>query len=176
MLLDSPGSIPARKHYFLQKLFKYGGVKHRGKFSHDFASLGLLFGGMYLFVDSMFGNLMSFILSRGLGNSELTPLFALLSSDGLVLGLLKVYILFTLIGSYSHLIADASTKQGVWLFWTFKIHVIPIWITKIRIGGEQPFSKIFNTGTGWEMFNRKAMTYVFLPLSILICLIFIVKF
>jgi hypothetical protein len=173
--IDSPGSIPARKHYLLKQTFRAFRVKHRGKFSHDFASIGILFGGIYIVVDKMFGNIMQYVLEQGVGNSELMPLIALLSSEGLVLSLLKIYILFTWIGAYSHLIADASTKEGVWFLWRFKIHVIPVWITRIKIGGNQPFRQIFNTGTGWEMFNRKAMTYVFLPLSIFICLALIIK-
>lgn len=149
--IDSPGSIPARKHFFIQKLFKLFQVKHRGKFSHDFTSLFLLFGSLYLVVHLLFAPLMSGLLSLGVSNSDLMPLIALLSTDGLLSNLLEVYIIFTLLGAYSHLIADASTKQGVWIFWSLKVHIVPVFITRITIGGKQPFSQIFNTGTGWEM-------------------------
>lgn len=175
--IDSPGSIPARKHFFLQKMFKLFKVKHRGKYSHDFISLLLTFGSIYLFLSFVFGPIMHQLLLSGVGDKQLTPLVALLSSDlstgedGLLLQLLKCYALFALIGSYSHLIADASTKQGVWLLWSIKIHIVPVFITKIKIGGEEPFREIFNTGTGWEMLNRNALTYVALPLSILFCLV-----
>lgn len=111
---------------------------------------------------------MGMILKNGVGNSDVTPLIALLSGDGLLLSLAKTYVVFSLVGAYSHLIADASTKQGVWLLWSIKIHIVPVFITRIKIGGQEPFSDIFNTGTGWEMLNRNAMTYIFLPISIIL--------
>lgn len=171
--IDSPGSIPARKHYLIQKIFKLFKVKHRGKFSHDFTSLLIVFGSIYLFLELVVGPGMKGLLALGVGNSELTPLIALLSSGGLLLRLFEVYIIFTLIGAYSHLIADASTKQGVWIFWSIKVHIVPVFITRIEIGGRKPFEQIFNTGTGWELLNRNAMTYVFLPVSIVCCLLMI---
>lgn len=173
--IDSPGSIPARKHYFLSKLFRFFKVKHRGKFSHDFASLGILFGGIYLFVDMGLGELANMFLVDGVGNSELTPLVALLSEEGLVLNLIKTYILFTLIGAYSHLIADATTKQGVWLFWTLKIKFIPERLIKMQIFGYQPFKYSFRTGSGWEDFNRYVMTVV-LALGIVATLLVVVVY
>lgn len=166
--IDSPGSIPAQRHPILKMMFKYGGVKHRGKFSHDFTSLGLLFGGMYFLADGVIGGVMKTFLENGVGNSELAPVVAMMGPGGLILSLMKVYILFTLVGAYSHLIADASTKQGVWILWKFPIHIVPVFLTKIEIGGNRPFAKIFNTGTAWEMFNRKLMTYVGLPLGLVI--------
>lgn len=169
--IDSPGSIPARKHDLIQKLFKLFHVKHRGKFSHDFASLLIVFGSLYFILELLVGPSMSYILSQGVGNSEITPFIALLSSGGFLLSLAKTYVVFCLVGAYSHLIADASTKQGVWLFWSIKIHIVPVFITRIRIGDKTPFSTIFNTGTGWEMLNRNAMTYVFLPISIILVIL-----
>lgn len=173
--IDSPGSIPARKHFFLQKLFRFFKIKHRGKFSHDFTSLLIVFGSIYLLLDLFLGPSMKGLLALGVGDSNLTPLIALLSSGGLLLSLLKTYVVFVLVGAYSHLLADASTKQGVWLFWRFRIHIVPVFITKIEIGGNKPFAQIFNTGTGWEMFNRKLMGYIFLPLSIIACLVMLVS-
>lgn len=38
------GSIPSQKHPFISRMFKMFGVKHRGKFSHDYASLAVFFG------------------------------------------------------------------------------------------------------------------------------------
>lgn len=168
--IDSHGSIPAQRHPVLQKIFQYTGVKHRGKFSHDFGSLLLFFGMIYLFVDMFLGNMMTGYLNSGVGNSELMPLVYLMSGEGILLSLVKVYVVFTLIGAYSHLIADASTKQGVWILWRIPVHIVPVFITRIEIGGNRPFAKIFNTGTGWEMFNRKALTYVFVPISVVFCI------
>lgn len=167
--IDSPGSIPSQRHPVLQKLFKMFGVKHRGKFSHDFGSLLIFFGMIYLFVDMFLGSMMTDYLNSGVGNAELTPLVYLLSGEGILLSLVKVYVVFTLIGAYSHLVADASTKQGVWILWSIPVHIVPVFITKLEIGGNRPFAKIFNTGTGWEMLNRKALTYVFVPVSVLFC-------
>ena len=111
----------------------------------------MTFGGLYLFLDFVVGPFMRSLLENGVGNAELTPLVALLSSGGLLLKLAKCYVVFSLIGAYSHLIADASTKQGVWLFWKIKIHIVPVFITKWEFGGKKPFERVFNTGTGWEM-------------------------
>lgn len=158
--IDSPGSIPARKHFILQKIFKFFKVKHRGKFSHDFTSLAILFGSLYLLVDKGLGLIMEMFLLSGVGNSELTPLIALLSSDGLILSLIKTYIIFVWIGAYSHLIADATTKQGVWFLWRFRIHIIPVFITKWGIGSWRPFKRAFLTGSKWEDLNRYIMTVV----------------
>lgn len=52
--IDSPGSVPAHKHPVIRKIFEFFHVKHRGKFSHDYFSLLLLFGGS-LFVLSFAG-------------------------------------------------------------------------------------------------------------------------
>ena len=75
--IDSPGSIPARKHYFIRRLFKLFQVKHRGVYSHDFISLLMTFGGLYLFLDFVVGPFMRSLLENGVGNAELTPLVAL---------------------------------------------------------------------------------------------------
>lgn len=45
--IDSPGSIPAQKHPVIKKIFRFFGVKHRGKFSHDVFSQTMLFGSVY---------------------------------------------------------------------------------------------------------------------------------
>lgn len=42
--IDSPGSIPARHHPFIRKIFAFFHIAHRGKFSHDYASLAVFFG------------------------------------------------------------------------------------------------------------------------------------
>ena len=42
--IDSPTSVPARRYPMLRRIFNAFGVKHRGKFSHSFASLAILFG------------------------------------------------------------------------------------------------------------------------------------
>lgn len=46
--IDSATSVPARRYPTLRRLFKIFGVNHRGKFSHDFVSLGILFGALLL--------------------------------------------------------------------------------------------------------------------------------
>lgn len=48
--IDSPSSIPRKKHQFIGRIFDTCGVKHRGIYSHDFISLGLTFGTIYLLV------------------------------------------------------------------------------------------------------------------------------
>lgn len=51
--IDSPSSIPARRHPIIQKIFVAFGVKHRGKFSHDFASIGIFFGVIYFIIKNL---------------------------------------------------------------------------------------------------------------------------
>lgn len=41
--IDSPTSVPARRYPLIHKIFRLFGVKHRGKFSHDFTSLAIFF-------------------------------------------------------------------------------------------------------------------------------------
>lgn len=41
--IDSPTSVPARRYPLIHKIFRVFGVKHRGKFSHDYASIALFF-------------------------------------------------------------------------------------------------------------------------------------
>lgn len=42
------GSIPSQKHPLISKIFRLCGVKHRGKYSHDYASIGFFFGGLWV--------------------------------------------------------------------------------------------------------------------------------
>lgn len=48
--IDSASSIPARKHPFIRKIFIKTGVKHRGKYSHDFVTIAITFGLVYMLV------------------------------------------------------------------------------------------------------------------------------
>lgn len=48
--IDSKSSIPRKKHPLIGRIFDATGVKHRGKYSHDFLSIGLTFGIMYILV------------------------------------------------------------------------------------------------------------------------------
>lgn len=44
------GSIPSQKHPIISAIFRFCGVKHRGKFSHDVASQTAFWGAIYLLV------------------------------------------------------------------------------------------------------------------------------
>lgn len=63
--IDSPGSIPARRHPYLRKIFAFFKVKHRGKFSHDYVSIGVLFLLAYILVDKGGVRLMNVIADGG---------------------------------------------------------------------------------------------------------------
>lgn len=52
--IDSATSIPARRYPFLRRVFKMFGIDHRGKFSHDFTSLAILFGSLMLLTWAIF--------------------------------------------------------------------------------------------------------------------------
>lgn len=64
--IDSHTSIPRKKHPLIGKIFDACGVKHRGKYSHDFFSIGLTFGIIY-FIVTMVGD--NFITSVASGSS-----------------------------------------------------------------------------------------------------------
>lgn len=51
--IDSPGSIPARRHPHIRKVFEFFNIKHRGKFSHDFVTIGVLFYILYRVVNAV---------------------------------------------------------------------------------------------------------------------------
>lgn len=46
--IDSATSVPARRYPTLRKIFTLFGVNHRGKFSHDYISLAILFGSLLI--------------------------------------------------------------------------------------------------------------------------------
>jgi membrane-bound metal-dependent hydrolase YbcI (DUF457 family) len=138
--LDSPGSKPAQKHKILAFLFRTLGVKHRGKFSHDFVSQTILWGLIY----------------TGLLFVEVS--LATTSVELFVLSLAKVYVFFTFVGVLSHLFADAMTVDGVWFLWVFKIRFMPVFIRKVGIGSFRPFKTWFTTGSAWNDINYKFMT------------------
>jgi len=48
--IDSPTSIPRQKHKIIGRIFDLCGVKHRGKYSHDYLSIGLTFVIIYFLV------------------------------------------------------------------------------------------------------------------------------
>lgn len=46
--IDSASSIPARRHPLIRKIFIMFNIKHRGKYSHDYMTIGLTFILLYL--------------------------------------------------------------------------------------------------------------------------------
>lgn len=49
--IDSPGSVPARHYPFLRRVFKVLNIKHRGKVSHDYITVTLIFIAVYFGVN-----------------------------------------------------------------------------------------------------------------------------
>lgn len=64
--IDSPGSIPARRHPHIRKVFAFFNIKHRGKFSHDYISIGVVFILLYQVV-SVSGVRLLEVVSEGNG-------------------------------------------------------------------------------------------------------------
>lgn len=64
--IDSKSSIPRKKHPIIGRVFDALGVKHRGKYSHDFFSIGLTFGTIY-FLTAVIGD--RFVQQVASGNS-----------------------------------------------------------------------------------------------------------
>lgn len=138
--LDSSTSIPSKRHKILRYFFRKAGIRHRGKFSHDFIVQGLLWGAIYF----------------GLTLVEVEGMFMML-----VMNLVGVFIFFTFVGVYSHLIADAMTVDGVWFGGMFKIRFMPVFIRKFGIGKFKPFKNWFTTESEWDLVNRIVMTAIF---------------
>jgi len=235
--IDSPSSIPRKKHKMIGRIFDLCGVKHRGKYSHDFFSIGLTFGLIYfitnivgerwihsivegnqflgslaylsmlVFVWVIANTLVDFILrianltknkrmwaivnKRRLQYNMLftVPVVLVLSFMGVfnfgnVIGNVnvgqsvasamvlitsfKIFIVFTLVGAYSHLFADMLTKSGVSIFF---IRMTPMGvISKVR---KIPvFGKILvplepRTGGRWENLVRHVVTGLCIPASII---------
>lgn len=146
--IDSPGSKAAQRNRILSHVFKAFGVKHRGKFSHDFvvqtAFWGLILVGVIYAGEN------------------------LIESSLLLVGveLVKVFVLFTWVGVMSHLIADAMTADGVWFACVVKIRFMPVFVRKINVFGWKPFKSWFTTASSWNDMNYKFMT-VMIPLAVL---------
>lgn len=235
--IDSPSSRPRKMHPVIGRIFDAFGVKHRGKYSHDFFSIGLTFGVMYFFtaiVGDKFVQLVAsgnevysiiayvsfvvFIWIIGISavdflmwianvtknkhmwakiNSKkliygiiiTIPLFILLWVSGvyspydmlggvdkkralmnimLLVTSFKVYILFSLIGAYSHLFADMLTKTGVSIFF---IPISPMGVVarirKIPVVGKFLVPLDPKTGGRWEDLVRLIITVASIPASVI---------
>lgn len=236
--IDSPTSIPAKKHPYIQKIFHKFGVKHRGKYSHDYASIGLTFLILYILVafggeklllliydDHKFLNVLVYAVClffihmisndiidifQAVANIQKNKkMFAILESNKtkisilisiimlitlaisgtvellgiitfsistvsaikiatLVIVSLKVYVVFALVGAYSHLYADMTTKQGVYIFGKQLAPMRTILlIKKIPIFGKLLIPSEFKTNSEWENMNNLIVTLLCFPASIL---------
>lgn len=220
------GSVPSQKHPLISKIFRACGVKHRGKFSHDYASETFFWGAILL----VFNVISKFVISQISGGntfiniimnisifilawlisidlidffSSLTGMFngsfkksfhdytwdidpvrlrkafllfivvvvfmiisgaatlnlgstdSALRNASIMLNGGKLYILFTLFGVYSHLIADSMTIEGTSIFFIpFKPMVI---FDKMLPG------KNFRTGSIYENGVRLVVTILLVP-------------
>ena len=151
------GSIPSQKHPFISGMFKVFGVKHRGKFSHDYASLAVFFG-LVLLLSNWFTELVVHRVASGstlfASLAQLFILFALyLISDEIIskfkfnvrkgkLTTLEGYIfkivlfvglvLLLMMGGFINPLLIASTsvgmKSAIFLTALTKVFVIFTWI------------------------------------------------
>lgn len=72
------GSVPSQKHPLISTIFRTFGVKHRGKFSHDYASLTFFFSIIYLLQYFGLNFLQNNLVSKGEPNlAKITNLIAL---------------------------------------------------------------------------------------------------
>lgn len=234
--IDSPSSRPRKMHPFIGKIFDAFGVKHRGKYSHDFLSIGLTFGIIYMFTaivgdrfvqnvaegGSVIGTIAyySFVifiwiiaisgvdflqwLANKMKNKRLwarlqskrlifgamiaLPLFVILWVSGvyspfdvfggidksraimnamLLVTSFKVYILFALVGAYSHLFADMLTKTGVSIFFIpIKPMGIVASVRKIPVIGKFLVPLDPKTGGKWEDLVKFIVTVVCIPATV----------
>lgn len=75
--IDSPTSIPARRHPIIRKIFDFFKVKHRGRYSHDYATIGITFLIAFLLVAKGGERLLQGV---ALGNTYVNYLVYLLSA------------------------------------------------------------------------------------------------
>lgn len=239
--IDSHTSRPRKMHPFIGRIFDVFGVKHRGKYSHDFFSIGLTFGIIYFFV-AIVGDrfiqgvatgsyllevlaYLSFVVFiwvmamtavdfvlwianvkkdkrmwAMVNNKRIAygvmiaiPMFILLWVSGiyspfdligtgdkkralmnamLVVTSFKVYIVFTLVGAYSHLFADMLTKSGVSIFF---IKISPMGLVakvrKIPVIGKVIVPLDPKTGGKWESLVRFIVTVLCVPASVIASLV-----
>lgn len=156
--LDSQGSTPDRRNPILGKIIRAFGVKHRGKFSHSLDSITLTFGIVLLTVRNL---LPLVILNSAFKDIAIVELFL---KNGIINGLVQVWIMFAYVGAISHLFGDASTKSGIRIFFFLK----PFRIV--------PNMRFFRTGDDsiWEKFYRDLFK-VLIPISVLSTLYVLLK-
>lgn len=236
--IDSPSSIPAKKHPYIHKIFQKFGVKHRGKYSHDFASIGLTFLILYILVafggerillviydDHKFLNVLVYLgclffihmisndildIFQAIANIQKNKkMFAIIENNKLkfsiilsvimiltltftgiveligvltfnistvsaikimtlVIVSLKVYVIFSLVGAYSHLYADMTTKMGVYIFGKQLAPMkVMLAFKKIPIIGKILVPTEFKTNSEWENLNNLVVTLLCFPASVL---------
>lgn len=144
--IDSKGSIPAQNHRLLALIFRACGVKHRGKFSHDFLTQTVLWGVAFV------------------GLLVVEELYVVNETELFVFAMLKTFVVFTWVGVMSHLIADAMTVDGVWFAGRIKVRFMPVAIRKVEVFGFKPFKTWFATASIWNEMNYKFMT-VMIPVA-----------
>lgn len=215
------GSIPSQKHPVISKLFRMFKVKHRGKFSHDYASLFVFFAliyvanhfgtlhlmkqiangaamyagiaqGLVLFISYLiadeiatrlkfllkmnrFGELVAKVVLfvgisallyvAGFVNPlALTSIVVSIKSATFYASVSKVFILFTFIGSYSHLFADMMTNEGVNLFgMRLAPAKVVLKLKKIPLIGPFLLKSNLKTGSPYEDACRTIVTILIIP-------------
>ena len=222
------GSIPSQKHPFISKMFRAFGVKHRGKFSHDYASLALFFG-ICLFISTWFTKLLVHKVANGsslfatisqlliiyiaylvsadivnkykfkirkgkLGLLEglaftgilfvslvvlimmggfINPLLIASTTVGmkssiLLTAIVKVFVIFTWIGAYSHLFADMMTNEGVNIFGKRLAPAkLVLKIKKLPLIGKWLLQTDLKTGSAYEDMCNLIVTILCVPAIVL---------
>lgn len=226
---DSPGSIPARKHPFIASTMRMFGIKHRGKFTHDYFSLALFFGaifaGTYFSTKHMVqmvasGNHLATVISQGLlflilynlgdemvskykfivlkgrlskGKELLYRVLTILAltviltvsgfinplslfSSSEVIGttiltatMLRIFVVFSWVGAYSHLFADMLTNEGVSIF---GLRLAPakvvLKLKKIPLIGPFLLQTDLKTGSAYEDFCSLTVSILTIPVVVLV--------
>lgn len=235
--IDSPTSRPRKMHPIIGMIFDTFNVKHRGKYSHDFFSIGLTFGILYfivavigerfvqgvvsgntvlvtvaylsfiIFIWVISASMVDFILwvANKLNNKLLwarvnarrvrigviillitliflwfsgvyNPLDLITKGEKsraiknamLLVTSFKIYILFTLVGAYSHLFADMLTKSGVSIFF---IRISPMKVVsgvrKIPVIGKILVPLEPKTGGAWEGLVKYIVTLLIIPATVI---------
>src|SRR5699024_3885995 len=117
--IDSPTSIPRQKHKVIGRIFDIFGVKHRGKYSHDFLSIGLTFAGIYFLVHIVFERFVQAIVK---GNTTL-------GTDAYLGVLFFVYVIANMVVDAILWVANLIQNKRMWAIVNKKRVVISVMIS-----------------------------------------------
>ena len=102
--VDSASSIPAKRHPILRKIFVRFGVKHRGKYSHDYFWIAVTFATVYILIKYC-GTFVLNILAQGSNPMNLIVYLG---------GMVFIYIIGIDIVEFFQWVANVQKNKKMW--------------------------------------------------------------